>query len=687
MEFCGRFTKNLILGEPSGALVPSQPLDVDNAVDLVAGYETEYYETDANESLGSDTEVGDDDFTRRRSRFPRYDPNCVVPEFTVAMAFDSSRQFKDALIKYSVAERREIKFIKNEKKVVRAKCANESCPWKIYGSIDARSGSFHVKTYHSEHTCSIRFKNRRVTSSWLANHYLPTIRAMPTIKTIAFKELIKEQLGLDVSIVQCTKAKLHAYKVLMGNYKKEYAKLWDYAEELRERNPGSTITLKVEKPDMQSKALFERMYVCFAACKKGFLGGCRKVVGLDGCFLKGICQGQILCAVGRDANDQMFPIALAVVKVESGDTWTWFLTNLIYDLNILNTYGRGWVIISDKQKGLLQAVAALLPATEHRMCARHIYANWGKKYKGIQMQRLFWQCAKSSTMPEYDEHSQALKKISPAAYHDLVQTEPKHWSRAFFTTDVKCDIVDNNLCEAFNGRILHARCKSIYSMLEEIRIMIMTRMHTQRDACAKWKRNCSPRILRKLEENRVSAIYCQVIWNGDIGYEVMDKGNKYVVDVLKRECSCRKWQLTGIPCPHAISAINHRQEDMYEYIDECYKKAKFLAAYENMMMPIQGEKFWKKTHREPPEPLPARVKPGRRKHKRLREEGEVASGTKMSRIGMKMTCRTCSRPGHNSSTCPIKKTGSTSSQKQFSRRKISVSSSISIMSWSLVGIN
>jgi len=95
----------------------------------------------------------------------------------------------------------------------------------------------------------------------------------------------------------------------MGNYKKKYAKLWDYAEELREKNPGSTITLKVEKPDMHSKALFERMYICFAACKKGFLSGCRQVVGLDGCFLKGICQGQILCAIGRDANDQMFPIA------------------------------------------------------------------------------------------------------------------------------------------------------------------------------------------------------------------------------------------------------------------------------------------------------------------------------------------------------------------------------------------
>lgn len=146
-------------------------------------------------------------------------------------------------------------------------------------------------------------------------------------------------------------------------------------------------------------------------------------------------------------------------------------------------------------------------------------------------------------------------------------------------------------------------------------------------------------------------------------------GDKYVVDVFKRDCSCRKWQLTGIPCPHGISVINHRQGDAYNYVDKCYKKAKFLATYENMMMAIRGERFWKKTHRELPEPLPSRVKRGRRKQKRSREEGEVASGTRMSRIGMKMTCRICLKTGHNSSTCPIKKIKSTSFQTQFLRQK------------------
>jgi len=32
--------------------------------------------------------------------------------------------------------------------------------------------------------------------------------------------------------------------------------------------------------------MFMRFYVCFDVCKKGFLAGCRKVIGLDDYFLR-----------------------------------------------------------------------------------------------------------------------------------------------------------------------------------------------------------------------------------------------------------------------------------------------------------------------------------------------------------------------------------------------------------------
>nr|GLL33706.1 cell division cycle protein 27 homolog B isoform X2 [Ipomoea trifida] len=46
--------------------------------------------------------------------------------------------------------------------------------------------------------------------------------------------------------------------------------------------------------------------------KRGFLDGCGPIIGLDGCFLKGVMKGELLAAVGRDLNNQMYPIAWTV---------------------------------------------------------------------------------------------------------------------------------------------------------------------------------------------------------------------------------------------------------------------------------------------------------------------------------------------------------------------------------------
>ena len=53
-------------------------------------------------------------------------------------------------------------------------------------------------------------------------------------------------------------------------------------------------------------------------------------------------------AVGRDGNNQMFPIAWLVVHIESTETWSWFIDQLCADLNIGE--GLGWFFISDMQK-------------------------------------------------------------------------------------------------------------------------------------------------------------------------------------------------------------------------------------------------------------------------------------------------------------------------------------------------
>ncbi|KAF3622552.1 hypothetical protein FXO38_31214 [Capsicum annuum] len=55
--------------------------------------------------------------------------------------------------------------------------------------------------------------------------------------------------------------------------------------------------------------------------EKSFKAGARRCIGFDGCFLKGVCKGQLLVAVFKDGNNQMLPLAWAVVEVENTFNW------------------------------------------------------------------------------------------------------------------------------------------------------------------------------------------------------------------------------------------------------------------------------------------------------------------------------------------------------------------------------
>lgn len=60
--------------------------------------------------------------------------------------------------------------------------------------------------------------------------------------------------------------------------------------------------------------------------------------------LKENMKGRILTAVGREGNNQIFPIAWVVVVFEYWKTWKWFLKLLFTDLGITNK-GVGWIFI------------------------------------------------------------------------------------------------------------------------------------------------------------------------------------------------------------------------------------------------------------------------------------------------------------------------------------------------------
>ena len=60
--------------------------------------------------------------------------------------------------------------------------------------------------------------------------------------------------------------------------------------------------------------------------------GCRPFIGLDACHLKNKSGGQLIIAMYKDPNEEYFPLAYAVVEVETKDSWTEFINLLLADI-------------------------------------------------------------------------------------------------------------------------------------------------------------------------------------------------------------------------------------------------------------------------------------------------------------------------------------------------------------------
>ena len=124
-----------------------------------------------------------------------------------------------------------------------------------------------------------------------------------------FSRVVQKKWHMTPGRTKLQRARRLAMKIIHGDEAGQYKMLWDYANEVRRSNPGSSFFVALDE-----KSRFNKAYMCLDACKRGFLQGCRPIIFIDGCHIKTRFRGQLLAAVGIDPNNCIFPIAIAVWK-------------------------------------------------------------------------------------------------------------------------------------------------------------------------------------------------------------------------------------------------------------------------------------------------------------------------------------------------------------------------------------
>ncbi|XP_073064187.1 uncharacterized protein [Primulina eburnea] len=606
-----------------------------------------------NEDLDSIHESDDEE----AKNYPKFDPKreSENPDLKLGMIFCSKKEAKFAIQTHCIRRGMAVNFVKNDNIRLWAKCNNDDCRWIIHVAKMTNDSCWQIRTFDDRHNkCFREFSNKSINSTWLAKTFSRIIAVNPKMGTDEFKQEICRTLNVNISRKVAYVAKRKALMLVQGTAQEQYRQIRRYCAELKRSDSRATIVLKLTEDEEGPR--FQRLYVCFSACKQGFKDACRRVIGVDGCFLKEQHGGQLLVAVGLDPNNNIFPICYALVERETKDSWTWFLRLLDEDLGISGVQ-YDFTFMSDKQKGLIPALESLFPDAEHRFCARHLHSNMKRAgFKSLAVKITFWAAAKATRIEEFRVQMNEMKVIDENAYEWLAKKPENQWSRAYFSTSPKSDILLNNMCETFNSIILDAREKPVIDMFETLRNLLMARFQVNREKVKKWKGRICPNIKDVLAKIYLEAVRYFPMKSNEMLYQISrsdDIRDQHSVDLSIRSCSCRRYDLTGIPCKHAVCAIWCKKEDPEMYVHSYYMIETYKRCYAMSILPTNGPCLWPECNIPPPLPPIHKQKLGRPAKMRRREPDEPPPSSRNKLKGVKKfnKCKLCGGSGHNQRTC------------------------------------
>ncbi|GJX55177.1 hypothetical protein Tco_0285074, partial [Tanacetum coccineum] len=119
------------------------------------------------------------------------------------------------------------------------------------------------------------------------------------------------------------------------------------------------------------------------------------------------------------------------------------------------------------------------------------------------------------------------------------------------------------------------------------------------------------------------------------------------LEYLKQEQ--RLWQLSGVPCIHAVAGYMHLNRDPDEGAHFSYSQEVWARTYQYFIRLVPGTNLWKKTNNQPPLPPIVRKMPGRPRKKRVKEAGE--NNSQVTRLGKQIRCSNYQGVGHNKASC------------------------------------
>jgi len=174
------------------------------------------------------------------------------------------------------------------------------------------------------------------------------------------------------------------------------------------------------------------------------------------------------------------------------------------------------------------------------------------------------------------------------------------------------------------------------------RFKVMNMFADRREQSNKWDTHLCPEIRKKIELLVEDGRYLRVGRSTEETYEVIDENNN-AVNLECRRCSCKRWEIHGLPCKHACAAIMQTETNVHSYVDSYFTVAWYCPAYGSPIFPVpDGDKPSDENRPLRIRPPIAKKRPGRPRRRRIESQAFDIR---------ELHCSRCHQSGHNRRSC------------------------------------
>ncbi|XP_049414757.1 uncharacterized protein LOC125877535 [Solanum stenotomum] len=189
----------------------------------------------------------------------------------------------------------------------------------------------------------------------------------------------------------------------------------------------------------------------------------RKVIAVDGTFLRSKYEGVLLSAVAQDAENHIFSVAFCVVDKKCNVSYEYFFQNMrsfVDDIDEL-------CIISDRHPSIRKMISIIYPASHYGCYMRYLGENIQNNFHNSKVVTHFYKAAKAYNRCGFNDHFNQIRDLVPKAAETLKCIGFHTWSRAFCLGN-RYNIMTSNIAESENSMFDVEREFPIVALFDEI---------------------------------------------------------------------------------------------------------------------------------------------------------------------------------------------------------------------------